>query len=81
VDQDLSGRFRLGFLAGSFDEIAVDEGRAVADQRPRWGAFTMRHRAWADSISLNAIASPAAREPGPLVTLVRCRTVAKVIDR
>jgi hypothetical protein len=29
-------------------------------------------------MSLNAIASPAAREPGPLVTLVRCRTVAKV---
>jgi len=27
---------------------------------------------------LNAMASPAAREPGPLVTLVRCRTVAKV---
>jgi hypothetical protein len=29
-------------------------------------------------MNLNAIASPAAREPGPLVTLVRCRTVAKV---
>jgi hypothetical protein len=29
-------------------------------------------------MSLNAIASPAAREPGPLVTLVRWRTVAKV---
>ena len=29
-------------------------------------------------MSLNAIASPAAREPGPLVTFVRCRTVAKV---
>ena len=29
-------------------------------------------------MSLNAMASPAAREPGPLVTLVRCRTVAKV---
>ena len=32
----------------------------------------------ADSISLNAIASPAAREAGPLVTLVRRRTVANV---
>ena len=42
------------------------------------GAFTARQRACADSISLNAIASPAAREPGPLVTLVRWRTVAKV---
>ena len=29
-------------------------------------------------MSLNAIANPATREPGPLVTLVRCRTVAKV---
>jgi hypothetical protein len=27
---------------------------------------------------LNAIAHPAAREPGLLVTFVRCRTVAKV---
>lgn len=42
------------------------------------GAFTARQRACADSISLNAIASPAAREPDPLVTLVLCRTVAKV---
>ena len=29
-------------------------------------------------MSLNAIASPAALDPGPLVTLVRCRTVANV---
>jgi hypothetical protein len=29
-------------------------------------------------MSLNAMARPAARDPGPLVTLVRCRTVAKV---
>jgi hypothetical protein len=43
----------------------------------RWGALTARQRSCADSISLNAMASPAAREPGPLVTLVRCRTVAK----
>jgi len=40
--------------------------------------LTARQRAWAVSISLNAIASPAALEPGPQVTLVRCRTVAKV---
>src|ERR1041385_307642 len=44
----------------------------------RWGAFTARQRSCAAWMSLNAIASPAAREPGPLVTLVRCRTVAKV---
>ena len=44
----------------------------------RWGAFTERQRDWAASMSLNAIARPAVREPGPLVTLLRCRTVAKV---
>src|ERR1035441_7581961 len=44
----------------------------------RWGALTARQRSCADSMSLNAMASPAAREPGPLVTLLRCLTVAKV---
>ncbi len=29
-------------------------------------------------MSLNTMARPAAREPGALVTLVRCLTVAKV---
>jgi len=37
----------------------------------RCGALTARQRCWAASISLNAIAMPAALEPGPLVTLVR----------
>ena len=32
----------------------------------RWGALTARQRSCADSISLNAMASPAAREPGAL---------------
>ena len=44
----------------------------------RWGVLTARQRSWAASISLNAMAIPAALEPGPLVTLVRCLTVAKV---
>ena len=44
----------------------------------RFGAFTVRHRDCAALITLNAIARPAAREPGPLVTLLRCRMVAKV---
>src|SRR3954463_15065400 len=53
--------------------------RAPARTRAtRGGALTARQRVWAASISLNAIARPAALEPGPLVTLVRCRTVAKV---
>ena len=34
----------------------------------RWGALTARHRVCAHSMSLNAIATPAAPEPGPLVT-------------
>jgi len=33
---------------------------------------------WAASMSLNAIAIPAAREPGPLVTRWCSRTVANV---
>ena len=32
VDQGSLGGFRLGVLAGSFDESAVDEGRPGADQ-------------------------------------------------
>jgi len=44
----------------------------------RCGALTMRQRRWADSISLNAIASAAAFDPWPLVTFVRRRTVAKI---
>ena len=44
----------------------------------RWGALTARQRSWAASMSLKAMARPAARDPGPLVTLLRCRTVAKV---
>ena len=40
--------------------------------------MTARQSCWADSISLNAMAIPAALEPGLLATLVRCLTVAKV---
>src|SRR5260370_25636791 len=43
----------------------------------RWGALTARPRVCADSMSLNAIATPAAREPGPLVTRWRSLTVAR----
>src|SRR3954451_7913215 len=46
--------------------------RAPARTRAtRCGALTARQRCWAASMSLNAIARPAALEPGPLVTLVR----------
>jgi hypothetical protein len=67
-----------GPVAGALDDFAVDEGRPGADQGHEVGALTARQRSWADSMSLNAIASPTAREPGPLVILVRCLTVAKV---
>src|SRR3954471_4449443 len=46
----------------------------------RCGPLTARQRSCAASISLNAIASPAARDPGPRVTFVRCRTVANVLS-
>ncbi len=38
--------------------------------------MTARHRPCAASTSVDAIANPAAFDPGPLVTFVRCRTVA-----
>src|SRR5438270_11498650 len=44
----------------------------------RWAELTARQQCCADSMSLNANAIPAAREPGPLVTRCRSRTVAKV---
>lgn len=44
----------------------------------RWGALTARQRFCAASMSSNAIASPAARDPGSRVIFVRCPTVAKV---
>ena len=65
-------------LVGSFDEFVLLELRAGADGATRWGALTARHLACADSMSLNAIAPPAAREPGLLVTRWRSRTVAEV---
>ena len=40
--------------------------------------LTARHRSWADSMSLKAIARPAARGAGSLGDLVRSRTVENV---
>ena len=42
------------------------------------GAFTARQRSSASSMSLNAIAKPAARLPGPRVILVRCNKTATI---
>ena len=79
MDQDLLGGVFPAFLGGPLGEFSVDEGRAGADQGDEvGGALTARQRSCADSMSLTAMARPAAREPGPLVILVRCRTVANV---
>ena len=40
--------------------------------------MTARQRAWAASMSLKAMAMPAAFDPGPFVILLRFRTVANV---
>ena len=43
----------------------------------RWAPLIRLHRFWAISSSLNAMSSPFAREPAPLVTRWRSRTPAK----
>ncbi len=78
------GSRSLGCLLGAgdrwfaFDEDAAFESCAARTNATRCGALTARQRCCADSISLNAIAIPAAREPGPLVTRWRSRTVTNV---
>ena len=62
----------------ALDDHPLVEVGAGPDEGDEVGAVDARQRSWAASISLNAMASPAAREPGPLVTLVRSRTVANV---
>ena len=50
---------------GSFDEVAVDERRASADEGDEGGALIARERSWAASTGLKAMAKPAVRLPGP----------------
>jgi hypothetical protein len=79
VDEVSSGGLLLtAFGVGSFDEFALVEGGSRSHEWHQVGALTQRQRCWADSMSLNAVTMPAAREPGPLVTRCRSRTVAKV---
>jgi hypothetical protein len=75
LDYAASVRRRLVVRSTSLPFLKTAPARTRAT---RWGALTARQRAWAASMSLNAMASPAAFEPGSLVTLVRWRTVAKV---
>lgn len=48
-------------LAGASDEFAAFETGASAVEGNQVGMFMARQRSWADSMSLNAMASPAAR--------------------
>jgi hypothetical protein len=66
------------WFIGSFDEFAVLEACSGSDEGDQVGGVDRTHRCWADSISFNAIAIPATREPGALVTRCRSLTVAKV---
>jgi hypothetical protein len=65
-------------FVGSFGELAVDEGRAGTDERDETWGVNRAPAVLGARMSFNAIASPAAREPGPLVILLWLRTVAKV---
>ena len=65
-------------IVGSFDEDAFSNFAPALTSATRWAELTARQRCCADSMSLNAIAIPAAREPGPVVTRCRSRTVAQV---
>jgi hypothetical protein len=68
----------LILLVGSFVEHSFLEDSSGADEGDEVGAVDRRHRCSADRMSLNAIATPAARNPAPLVTRVRNRTVENV---
>lgn len=62
-----------GYAGGdliTFDELAACERRARADERDQAGSVDGHQRACVDSMSLNAMASLAARDGGPLVILV-----------
>jgi len=51
-------------FVGSFDQLACLD----ADEGDEVGCVDRSPAGCADSMSLNAMASPAARKPGPLVT-------------
>jgi hypothetical protein len=46
VDRDRSGRLRLRFLSGPFDELPVDEGRSGPDERDQSSAPQTSARAF-----------------------------------
>jgi len=68
VDRRVRGLERRLRFFGSFDQLAVVESGAGSDQGDQVGCVHGPAAVLADSMSLNAIAMPAAREPVPLVT-------------
>jgi hypothetical protein len=52
-------------VVGSFDELPALTVGPAPTSAMKCGALTGRQRSGAASISLNAIAGPAAPEPGP----------------
>ncbi len=60
----LRGLLIASCLVGSFDEFAVGERGSGADEGDELGCVHGSPAGLADSISLNAIATPAARDPG-----------------
>ncbi len=65
-------------MFGPRNEDALLEAGSGSDEGDKVGWVHRRHRCWADSTSLKAIATPAALEPGLLVTRCRSLTIAKV---
>jgi hypothetical protein len=57
---------------GSLEKFVFLESGAGTDQSHQVSGIDRARPAWADSMSLNAIAIPAAREPGPLVSRCQC---------
>ena len=64
------GAWRPGWVR-RFDDLASFERAPARTRATRWGALTARQRAWAASMSLNAMAKPVALESGPRQDAVR----------
>ena len=82
VDQDLLDGFRPGRLGGlvlgSFDELAVGEGRPGADERDQVGCVDHAPAALGGLDQLEGHRQGGGLDPWPLVAFVRSLTVANV---
>ena len=78
MDQDLYAASSVVGSSGRSTSLPLSNRAPARTSATRWGALTARQRDCAASISLNAMAIPAPRDPGPLVILLRLRTVEKV---